>query len=30
MLARVLEDEPDWRDALRIERLELGDESPNC
>jgi hypothetical protein len=29
MLGLVLEDEPDWRDVLRIERLELGRESPN-
>jgi hypothetical protein len=29
MLGRVLEDEPDWRDVLRVERLELGSESPN-
>jgi hypothetical protein len=29
MLARVLEDEPDWRDVLRVERLELGSESQN-
>jgi hypothetical protein len=29
MVRRVLEDEPDWRDDLRIERLELGSESPN-
>jgi hypothetical protein len=26
MLARVLEDEPDWRDVLRVERLELSSE----
>jgi hypothetical protein len=29
MIARVLEDEPDRRDDLRIERLELSIESPN-
>jgi hypothetical protein len=29
MLALVLEDEPDWRDVLRIEPLELGSDSPN-
>jgi hypothetical protein len=28
-LALMLKDEPDWRDVLRIERLELGSESPN-
>jgi hypothetical protein len=28
-LRRVLELEPDWREVLRIERLELGTESPN-
>lgn len=29
MMRRILEDEPDWRDVLRIERLELGSESAN-
>jgi hypothetical protein len=29
MLAQVLEDEPDWEEVLRIERLELGSESRN-
>jgi hypothetical protein len=29
MLALVLEDEPEWRDIMSIERLELGEESPN-
>jgi hypothetical protein len=29
MLALVLEDEPEWQEPLRIERLELGSESPN-
>jgi hypothetical protein len=29
MLARVLEDEPDWQDVFRIERLELGSDSLN-
>jgi hypothetical protein len=29
MMRRVLDDEPDWRDELRIERLELGSESRN-
>jgi hypothetical protein len=29
MLACVLEDEPDWRDVLRVERIELASESLN-
>jgi hypothetical protein len=29
MLALVLRDEPDCRDVLRIEPLELGSDSPN-
>jgi hypothetical protein len=29
MLSFVLDDEPDWRDMLRIERLELGSGSLN-
>jgi hypothetical protein len=29
MMRLVLEDEADWRDVLRIGRLELGNESLN-
>lgn len=29
MLALVLEDEPEWRDIMSIEPLDLGEESPN-
>jgi hypothetical protein len=29
LMRRLLEDEPDWRRDLRIERIRLGSESPN-